>query len=131
MGNTAFGNLMLDERTGLLLSAVNGYCEKGSYKIVEESELLGVFPAALGVDGENLKAMLLYLEEHGYLEIGYAEEGEYCVRPLPEGRLYFERMKREKRERLHRAVCAFLLALFGGFAGGFLGALTAYMVTVW
>lgn len=121
---------MLDERTGLLLSAVNESCEKGSFKIVEESELLECFPKTMQVDGESLKAMLAYLQEHGYLEIGYAEEGEYCVRPMPEGRLYFERIKSEKRERIIRRIEAFLLALFGGLAGGFLGALTASVLSI-
>ena len=122
---------MLDERTSLLLSALNECCAKGSFKIVEEGDLLGCFPAAMQVDGESLKAMLLYLQDRGYVEIGYAEEGEYCVRPLPEGRLYFERMKGERRETFRRRRDAFLLSLLGGFAGGFLGALTAVLVTLW
>lgn len=119
---------MLDERTGKLLFAINECCEKGSFKIVEESELLSCFPRAMQIDGEGLKAMLAYLQDRGYVEIGYAEEGEYCVRPMPEGRLYFERKRSEKRERWIRRLEAFLLALFGGFAGGFLGALTAILL---
>lgn len=124
-GNTVTVNGMLDERTGLLLSAVNESCVNGSFKIVEEGELLRVFPKTLGVDGQTLRAMLSYLEDRGYIEVGYAEEGEYCVRPLPEGRTYFERLKREGKARVRRRIEAFLLALFGGFTGGFLGALIA------
>ena len=119
---------MLDERTGKLLFTINACCEKGSFKIVEESELLACFPEAMQIDGDGLRAMLDYLEEHKYIEIGYAQEGEYCVRPMPEGRLYFERVKSEKRERLVRRIEAFVLALCGGFAGGFLGAFIALLL---
>ena len=119
---------MLDERTKLLLSAVNECCGNGSYKILEESDLLACFPKAMRIDAAGLKAMLDYLEAHKYIEVGYAGEGEYCVRPMPEGRLYFERTKSEKRERLIRRIEAFLLALAGGFAGGFFGALIALLL---
>lgn len=115
---------MLDERTSFLLSAVNECCGNGSYKIIEESDLLACFPAAMKTDAAGLKAMLDYLEDHKYIEVGYAGEGEYCVRPMPEGRLYFERIKSEKRERLIRRIEAFLLAL----AGGFFGALIALLL---
>ena len=119
---------MLDERTGVLLGAINGYCEKGSFKIVEEGELLRRFSPSAGVDGECLKAMLNYLEEHKYIEVGYAEEGEYCLRPMPEGRLYFERIKRERKQTVRRRIDAVLCAVAGGFSGGFLGSLTAWLI---
>ena len=122
------GILMLDERTGVLLSAINGYCEKGSFKIVEEGELLSRFTPHSGVDRDCLRAMLNFLEERGYIEVDYAGEGEYCLRPLPEGRLYFEQKKREKREVLRRRADAFLCAVLGGFSGGFLGAVLACLV---
>ena len=113
---------MLDERTSRLLSAINESCASGSYKLMEESELLCCFPKTMRVDGDCLKAMLAYLEEHKYIEVGYAEEGEYCLRPLPEGRLYFEQSKSDRRQRIYRRIEAFLLALLGGVTGGFLGA---------
>lgn len=121
---------MLDERTGILLSAINGYCEKGSYKIVEEGELLGRFSPDAGVDRDCLRAMLDFLEERKYIEVGYAEEGEFCVRPLPEGRLYFEQRKREKKEKFRRRLDAFFCAVAGGFSGGFLGSLAAWLIAV-
>ncbi|MDE5897284.1 MAG: hypothetical protein K2H43_05695 [Clostridia bacterium] len=119
---------MLDERTGVLLSAINGYCEKGSFKIVEEGELLGHFSPLSGVDRDCLRAMLNYLVDHKYVEVGYAEEGEYCLRPLPEGRLYFERKNRERKEGIRRRIDAVLCAVAGGFSGGFLGSLAAWLI---
>ncbi|MDE5548423.1 MAG: hypothetical protein K2J30_05465 [Clostridia bacterium] len=119
---------MLDERTGRLLIAINGMCEKGSFKLVEESELLKSLPPTCGVDGATLRAMLNYLEDGKYIEVGYAEEGEYCLRPLPEGRLYTERMRRERGEAMRRRRDSLLLALAGGFSGGFFGSLAAWLI---
>lgn len=119
---------MLDERTGILLGVVNEMCEKGSYQLVEESELLKRLPPACGVDGVTLRAMLNYLEDGNYIEVGYAEEGEYCLRPLPEGRLYTERLRKEKREAMRRRRDSLLLALAGGFSGGFFGSLAAWLI---
>lgn len=120
---------MLDERTSLLLAAINEYCGEGSFKIAEEGELLRRFPAQMGVDGESLRAMLVYLGDRRYIDVRYAEEGEYCVRPLPEGRIYFERTQAERRESRRRRRDGVVFALIGSFAGGFFGALAAWLLT--
>ena len=113
---------MLDRRTGQLLEKLNALCERAAFCIVEEGELLSA-----GEDGESVKGMLGFLQDRGYLELGYAEGGEYCVRILPEGRLYFERAAAEKKEEVRRnrreALCAFFGALGGGILGGGLVAL--------
>ena len=108
---------MLDRRTGQLLEKLNTLCARAAFCIVEEEELLFA-----GEDGESVKGMLGFLKDRGYLELGYAEGGEYCVRILPEGRLYFERAAAEKREEqrrnLRESLCAFFGALFGAVLGG-------------
>lgn len=108
---------MLDRRTGDLLAKLNALCARSAFCIVEEEELLSA-----GEDGESVKGMLGFLQDRGYLELGYAENGEYCVRILPEGRLYSERETAEKRDERRRnrtgALCAFFGALGGAFLGG-------------
>lgn len=108
---------MLDRRTGQLLEKLNVLCARAAFCIVEEEELLFA-----GEDGESVKGMLGFLKDRGYLELGYAEGGEYCVRILPEGRLYFERAAAEKREERKRnrreSLFAFFGALFGAVLGG-------------
>ena len=113
---------MLDRRTGTLLQKLNMLCQSAAFCMVEEKELLFA-----GEDGESVKGMLGFLEDRGYLQLRYAEEGEYCVRILPEGRLYFERAaaenQEEKRRSVRQALCAFFGALGGGILSGGLIAL--------
>ncbi len=113
---------MLDKRTHLLLSRIAELCDGGSYKVVEEKELLACFPPKLKTDGEGLVHMLRFLSEHGYIDIRYAEEGVYCLSPLPEGRMYDERMRRERTENRKRRLYLFMFTLLGAFAGAFAGA---------
>lgn len=107
---------MLDRRTGQLLEKLNALCARAAFCIVEEEELLFA-----GEDGESIKGMLGFLKDRGYLELGYAEGGEYCVRILPEGRLYFERAAAEKREEQKRNLRESLCAFFGALGGAVLG----------
>ena len=121
---------MLDERTGTLLAGLNECCGEGSYQIVEERELLGLFPRSKGVDVQDIRAMLEYLKDERFVEVRYAEEGVYCVRPLPEGRRYFEEVRRERRESRERKRNALLLSLVGALVGGFSGSLLAWAVSL-
>ncbi len=113
---------MLDKRTHLLLSRIALLCNDGSYRVVEEKDLLSSFPEKLKTDGEGLLHMLKYLREHGYIDVKYAEDGVYCLSPLPEGRMYDERTRRERREGIKRRTALFVSALLSAFAGAFAGA---------
>lgn len=119
---------MLDRRTSLLLETINDLCSEGGYKIVEERELLSRFPQKLPQSGEDLSHMLGYLSEKKYVDVKYAEEGVYCLCPLPEGRLYSEERARERdlnrRSRLGEAA----ITLFTAFFGAFLGAAAALLI---
>ena len=118
---------MLDRRTGRLLQKLNELCTGAAFCIVSEEELLFE-----GEDSESVKGMLGFLEDRGYLQLRYAQEGEYCVRMLPDGRLYFEQVAAQKREEKHRtrrlALCAFLGALGGGILGGGIAALLVVLI---
>ena len=117
---------MLDRRTGTLLKKLNELCTSAAFCMVEEEEL--IFE---GEDGESIKGMLGFLEDRGYLQLRYAEKGEYCVRILPEGRLYSERAAAERREELRRSRRESLCAFFGALGGGILsGGLIALIVAL-
>lgn len=107
---------MLDRRTETLLQKLNALCNRAAFCIVSEEELLFA-----GEDSESVKGMLGFLQDRGYLNLSYAAEGEYCVRILPEGRLYFERAAAENQEAKRRARQGALCALFGALLGSFLG----------
>ena len=107
---------MLDRRTGTLLQKLNALCTSASFCIVAEEDL--IFE---GEDSESIKGMLGFLQDRGYLKLSYAEEGEYCVRILPEGRLYFERSAAEIRKEQRRARSESLSAFFGALGGALIG----------
>ena len=110
---------MLDERASALLGRIDELCKGDGFKIAEEGELLSCFPDGAG--REELERTLGELEERRYIDVKYAEEGVYCLCPLPEGRRYFEALKETRREGARRRGEAFFLSLSGGFFGSLLG----------
>lgn len=113
---------MLDRRTSLLLGTINDLCGEGGYKIVEEGELISRFPQKYPVDREEVSHMIGYLAEKKYVDVRYAEEGVYCLCPLPEGRLYAEERLRERTNSVRSRLGAAFLAFLAAFLGAFLGA---------
>ncbi len=128
-GNTFCGD-MLDEKTGALLAAINGKCGGESYKIIEEKEFSDCLARRGGADRGEIRAMLSFLEAERLIEIRYAEDGLYCVKPLAEGRKYFEQERLRTAERNERRRSDFLLSLLGAFAGAFLGSLLFWAVSL-
>ncbi len=122
---------MLDERTGILLNKINELCGESGYKIAEESELLSCFPPSYKADSGELKRNLRYLEERRYIDVQYAEEGVYCLCPLPEGRLYFENAREKRYEGARRRRENFLTTALGAFLGGLVGSLLVLLISKW
>ena len=118
---------MLDERTSRLLQKINILGGESGYKIAEEEELLTCLP--LGDKGE-LARLLRYLEEQRMIDVKYAEEGVYCICPLPEGRLYFQRAREQKYEGVRRKREMFLFSFCGALSGALLGAIIV-LVFLW
>lgn len=119
---------MLDKRTGKLLNAINGFCREGSFRIVDEEELLSCFDAKDGVDAESVRTMLGYLRDRSYIDVQYAEEGVYCVRPLPDGRLYSENATERRRDGSRRRRELALITAAGAFLGAMLGSAAVWLV---
>ena len=122
---------MLDERTGVLLNKINELCGESGYKIAEEGELLSCFPSYMKADSGELKRNLLYLEERRYIDVKYAEDGVYCLCPLPEGRLYFETAREKRYEGARRRRELFLTTALGAFLGAVLGSLLVLLLSIW
>ncbi len=120
---------MLDERTATLLHRVNELCREGKYEIIEEGELLSGFAPRAGMDTDNLKKTVEFLAERGYIDVKYAENGTYCMCPLPDGRQYSERVRAQRSDVLRRRRDMVLTTALGAFVGGFLGSLLAWLVS--
>lgn len=118
---------MPDKRTYLLLEKILSLCDGGGYKIVEESELLSCFPVKLQTDAEGLAHMVRYLSEHRLIDVKYAEQGVYCLAPLPEGRMLEEQTKSGRTETVRRRVSVLLFTALGAFLGAFFGAWLAML----
>lgn len=119
---------MLDEKTGALLAAINEKCGGESYQIIEEKELLEVIPEGNGA--AELRSLLSFLEAERYVEVSYAEDGVYCLRPLTEGRRYFEqeRLRRHESRVLRRD--GLILSAAGALFGAFLGSALFWAVSL-
>ena len=118
---------MLDKRTSLLLEKINELCKEGSYKIVEESELLSCFPIQMKADADGVRQSLRYLFAHKYIDIRYEEDGVYCLCPLPEGRQYFENERALRWDSVRRRRDTLLFTALGAFLGGLLGSLAVWL----
>lgn len=120
--------MMLDRRTSIILTKVNELCGSGGYTIVEKGELISAFPQESAPSDEELSRILGYLKTQGCLDLRYAEEGVYCICPLPEGRRYFEWAQCEKRENRLHLWGAMMVSALSALIGSFLGALVAVAI---
>lgn len=100
----------LDERTGAFLEHLSRLCG-GGYHLFEEDELKEFLPE--GTLGETL----FYLADCRCIDMRYAEDGAYCLRILPAGRVQAAFARERARERAsaerRTALAAFLGALTG------------------
>lgn len=130
------GDGQMDELREEVLSAVLA-ATGGSFKVLDVSDLLSCIPAEARADGAGVSDALRSLSAEGYIEVRYAEGGTYCLRSLPKGQAYGERVRaervraaeegeRRRRARRRGLFAVFVSALLGAFAGGCLaGALCA------
>lgn len=119
---------MLDEKEIALLEKINRLCGEGGFIIAEEGELLSSFPAGQTASREELRRMLARLQERRYIDVKYAEEGEYCLTTLSEGRLYLETAWEKRREDARKRMGTLLFSALGAFLGSLAGTLIFWLV---
>lgn len=111
---------MLDKLTASVLAAVNSETD-GTYKVLEESEIMANIPSRLKTDSAGVANAMWYLSERGYIDIRYSEKGTYCVCSLPKGRTYDETAGAERYRGKRTFRNQMLLTFFGALAGAFVG----------
>lgn len=104
----------LDERTGALLERLGDLCTGGGYHLLEEADLAGFVPEGA------LPETLSYLADCRCIELRYAEEGTYCLRLLPAGRVHAAYARERARESAVRIRNTAIAAFFGALAGSLL-----------
>ena len=117
---------MLEERTKILLNYVLDYCSSGGYKIISEQELLNAYGERYDIDRQELAEIIKYLKENSFISVKYAGGGEYCLMPLPKGRVYQE----EQNSATYREIILQKTTLKYSFLGAFIGGLTAILIGV-
>ena len=115
---------MLDKLTAAVLAAVNARTD-GSYKVLEEGDILSALPDRFGTDPTGLSNALRYLSERGYIDIKYSDKGTYCVCSLPKGRSYEETSGAERRSDKKSFRGRLLLTFFGSMLCAFVGGVLA------
>lgn len=121
--------MILDRRTSAVLTEINKLCCDGDYAIVEKGEFISAFPRGCVPSDEELIRIFGYLKARELIDLRYAEEGVYCVCPLPEGRRYFEQLQNEKTENRRRLRAASVFIVVFSFFGALLGSFFAVLLT--
>ena len=116
--------MILDKRTSALISMINEECNEGAFKVIEIADIISAMPKRYKIDRDNIKQMIDFLIERDFLEVKYSDENEYCLAPMPKGRLYHEQAAQEKKQKAReRKIVAYTIlgAFFAAFAGSLLG----------
>ena len=120
---------MLNEKTLRLFAAVHE-TSGGNFKIIEESDLVSLFPESEGVDGAAVREMISALEEQNFVDVRYCDDGEYCLRSLSAGVNFLKEANAGKRKCPLPYKAQLALVFLSALLGGFLGALCAFGVAL-
>jgi hypothetical protein len=116
--------VLLDKRTSALMSMINEECNEGSFKVLEIEDIIASLPKRYKLDRVNLKQMMDFLVERDFLEVKYYDDNEYCLSPMPKGRLYHEQAREEKKIKARQRefiIYTIMGSFFAAFAGALLG----------
>jgi len=120
---------MLDKRTTQLLLKLMKYCQDGSYKIIEKTELAPDKSAKALSESDR---MISFLRDNELIDIKYTDDNVYCLTVMPKGRTAIENMRFKNREtqRLSgRTMCIMIVVCtLAAFVGAFLGTLVAGLI---
>ena len=79
---------MTEAKKAAMLLYLNDECKENGYEIFSDDDFLSLYPAALGVNKEEIARAVKTLDEEGYIDVRYAEGGNYCLSVLDKGRRY-------------------------------------------
>ena len=121
---------MTEAKKAAMLLYLNDECKENGYEIFSDDDFLSLYPAALGVNKEEIARAVKTLDEEGYIDVRYAEGGNYCLSVLDKGRRYeAEEQPLSVRRNLFRSLSPmFWWSFAGGAAGGFLAAAIASLL---
>ena len=119
---------MIDSRASEILNYINQVCQDGTYKIVSLNELIDAVSSVYNIDGDGVRHSLTYLAEREYISIKYEDEVEFCLCPLPKGRLHFETQIESIAENKQEHKSIVIASFLGGLIGSTVASIIAFII---
>ncbi len=115
---------MLDKRSLTLLQTINDLCPNGVYEILTTEDISEALPKRFKTKDKDLRALIEELAEKKLISIKYSDEHEFCLAPLPDGKMRCDQPSKDepnydakKAIRKMGFVC-FCASLIGAVVGG-------------
>ena len=114
---------MLDRKLMAVLQAVNDLCVSGTYEILSVDDILNEIPKRLAVEEKFIHVAIDALAEKRLISVKYSDEQEFCLAPLPDGKMKCEQKSEEdaptaqksnKKTALYCLIASFLGSMLGG-----------------
>lgn len=116
---------MLDKKSLTLLQTINDLCPNGVYEILTAEDITSALPKKFKINDKELRAMIDDLTAKKLVSVKYSDEHEYCLAPLPDGKMKCEQQGKEeataydvKKGMRKTAFLCFFASLFGSAIGG-------------
>lgn len=114
---------MLDNNSKIVLEFLVSECEIGKFKNIEICDVQ-TFLADNKLSDEQIKKILIKLEENNFITIKYKSDDVFCLTIMPYAKTIFEKEYIEKNNQIKYKKIAkkiiFLVSFFA-FLGSFLG----------
>lgn len=121
---------MLDIKSKLVLKILMKECPGGSYKIIEEGDIINAMPGKYRVDSDGLQHILAFLERQDCIIIKYDDDGVYCLCVLPQGSEILENdtKKGKEKKKITKIIWLCLMLFLLIFAGALAASLVARFI---
>lgn len=118
---------MLDQKSILILKALQKECHGAGYKVVDKSDIISSLPPKYRMSEDTLDHIITSLERDEYIHIKYDDENVYCLCVLSASNQISEKEHKSKKEKPSKWLFIVFVALFS-LIGGMLGAIIAKLI---
>ena len=121
---------MLDNKTTLILRALNKLSEGNAYKVVTTEEILANLSQKSQFDLETIKQSVEFLEKQQYLSIKFSEGNTYCYSLMPKARIYLEQEKiKLTPKKTNNQIIMYVYIMLSSFIGTMFALLIFFYLT--
>ena len=120
---------MLNKSENFLLNLIVEKSKSG-YAIFEINDILLSYPKSYLVDAENVVEYFKVLSNANFIKVKYSDGENFCAIATEKGVDYSEFFSKQIENNYKNNDNAFGFSLLGGIFGGFIGALTAFLIAL-